>query len=76
MVKGLGTAFSIIVPLVFASMPISIYMGWVGLIIINKIQSQDAQFKNSWRTVRKKWNDYKGHVNLVNPPINESLKSL
>lgn len=29
-VKGLGTAFSIIVPLVFASMPVSIYMGWIG----------------------------------------------
>ena len=28
-VKGLGTAFSIIVPLVFASMPVSIYMGWI-----------------------------------------------
>jgi succinate dehydrogenase / fumarate reductase cytochrome b subunit len=30
LVKGLGTAFSIIVPLVFASMPVSIYMGWIG----------------------------------------------
>jgi succinate dehydrogenase / fumarate reductase cytochrome b subunit len=29
-VKKLGTAFSIIVPLVFASMPVSIYMGWIG----------------------------------------------
>jgi succinate dehydrogenase / fumarate reductase cytochrome b subunit len=29
-VKGLGAAFSIIVPFVFAMMPISIYMGWVG----------------------------------------------
>lgn len=29
-IKGLGTAFSIIVPLVFAAMPISIYMGWIG----------------------------------------------
>jgi len=29
MVKGLGVAFSIIVPLLFALMPISIYFGWV-----------------------------------------------
>ncbi len=29
-VKGTGTAFSIIVPFVFAAMPVSIYMGWVG----------------------------------------------
>lgn len=29
-IKGLGTAFSIIVPFVFAMMPISIYMGWIG----------------------------------------------
>jgi succinate dehydrogenase / fumarate reductase cytochrome b subunit len=29
MVKGLGIAFSIIVPLLFALMPISIYYGWV-----------------------------------------------
>jgi succinate dehydrogenase / fumarate reductase cytochrome b subunit len=28
-VKGMGAAFSIIVPFVFASMPVSIYMGWV-----------------------------------------------
>lgn len=28
--KGLGTVFSIIVPFVFASMPVSIYMGWIG----------------------------------------------
>ncbi|HUQ65117.1 MAG TPA: succinate dehydrogenase cytochrome b subunit [Flavitalea sp.] len=30
MVKGIGNAFSIIVPLVFAMMPISIYMHWIG----------------------------------------------
>ena len=30
MVKGIGAAFSIIVPFVFAMMPISIYMDWVG----------------------------------------------
>ena len=30
MVKGLGAAFSIIVPFVFAMMPISIYMNWIG----------------------------------------------
>jgi succinate dehydrogenase / fumarate reductase cytochrome b subunit len=29
-IKGLGTAFSIVVPFVFAMMPVSIYMGWVG----------------------------------------------
>ena len=29
-VKGTGTAFSIIVPFVFASMPVAIYMGWIG----------------------------------------------
>lgn len=29
-IKGLGAAFSVIVPLVFALMPISIYMGWIG----------------------------------------------
>lgn len=29
-VKGIGTAFSIVVPFVFAAMPVSIYMGWVG----------------------------------------------
>jgi succinate dehydrogenase / fumarate reductase cytochrome b subunit len=29
-VKGIGTAFSIIVPLVFASMPIAIYLNWIG----------------------------------------------
>ena len=29
MIKGLGIAFSIIVPLLFALMPISIYFGWV-----------------------------------------------
>lgn len=29
-IKGLGTAFSIIVPFVFAMMPVSIYMGWIG----------------------------------------------
>ncbi len=29
LLKGLGTAFSIIVPLVFAMMPVSMYMGWV-----------------------------------------------
>lgn len=29
-VKSVGTGFSIIVPLVFASMPIAIYMGWIG----------------------------------------------
>ncbi len=28
-VKGVGYAFSIIVPLVFASMPVSIYLGWI-----------------------------------------------
>jgi len=28
-VKGLGVAFSIIVPLIFALMPVSIYFGWV-----------------------------------------------
>lgn len=28
-IKGLGTAFSIVVPFVFAMMPISIYLGWV-----------------------------------------------
>jgi succinate dehydrogenase / fumarate reductase cytochrome b subunit len=28
-VKGVGSAFSIIVPFVFASMPVSIYMGWI-----------------------------------------------
>jgi len=28
-VKGVGMAFSIIVPFVFASMPVSIYMGWI-----------------------------------------------
>jgi succinate dehydrogenase / fumarate reductase cytochrome b subunit len=30
MIKGLGAAFSIIVPFVFAMMPISIYMEWIG----------------------------------------------
>src|SRR5688572_18268578 len=30
MVKGIGAAFSIIVPLVFALMPISMYMKWIG----------------------------------------------
>ena len=30
MVKGLGTGFSIIVPFVFATMPIAIYMKWIG----------------------------------------------
>jgi succinate dehydrogenase / fumarate reductase, cytochrome b subunit len=30
MVKGIGAAFSIIVPFVFAMMPISIYMNWIG----------------------------------------------
>ncbi|MBL7698158.1 MAG: succinate dehydrogenase cytochrome b subunit [Chitinophagaceae bacterium] len=30
MIKGIGTAFSIIVPFVFALMPISIYMDWIG----------------------------------------------
>jgi len=29
-VKGLGVAFSIIVPLIFALMPVSFYFGWVG----------------------------------------------
>lgn len=28
-VKGLGVAFSIIVPILFALMPVSIYFGWV-----------------------------------------------
>ncbi len=28
-IKGIGVAFSIIVPLIFALMPISFYMGWV-----------------------------------------------
>ncbi|MBO9571895.1 MAG: succinate dehydrogenase cytochrome b subunit [Chitinophagaceae bacterium] len=30
LIKGLGAAFSIIVPFVFALMPISIYLGWIG----------------------------------------------
>jgi succinate dehydrogenase / fumarate reductase, cytochrome b subunit len=30
MIKGIGAAFSIIVPFVFAMMPISIYLDWVG----------------------------------------------
>lgn len=30
LIKGLGTAFSIIVPLVFATMPVSMYMKWIG----------------------------------------------
>ena len=30
LVKGLGRAFSILVPLLFASMPVAIYFGWVG----------------------------------------------
>ena len=30
MVKGIGAAFSIIVPFVFALMPIAIYMNWIG----------------------------------------------
>lgn len=29
MIKGIGVAFSIIVPLIFALMPISFYMGWI-----------------------------------------------
>lgn len=29
-IKGFGKGFSVIVPLVFALMPISIYMGWIG----------------------------------------------
>jgi succinate dehydrogenase / fumarate reductase cytochrome b subunit len=29
MAKGVGVAFSIIVPLLFALIPISIYFGWV-----------------------------------------------
>lgn len=30
LIKGLGTAFSIVVPFVFAMMPVFIYMGWIG----------------------------------------------
>lgn len=30
LIKGFGAAFSVVVPLVFALMPISIYMGWIG----------------------------------------------
>jgi succinate dehydrogenase / fumarate reductase, cytochrome b subunit len=30
MIKGIGVAFSVIVPFVFAMMPISIYMNWIG----------------------------------------------
>ena len=30
LVRGLGRAFSILVPLLFASMPVAIYFGWVG----------------------------------------------
>ena len=30
MVKGIGVAFSIIVPFVFATMPIAMYMNWIG----------------------------------------------
>jgi succinate dehydrogenase / fumarate reductase, cytochrome b subunit len=30
MVKGIGAAFSVVVPFVFAMMPISIYMNWIG----------------------------------------------
>lgn len=30
MVKGIGAAFSIVVPFVFALMPVSIYMKWIG----------------------------------------------
>ena len=30
LIKGLGAIFSIFVPLLFATMPVSIYMGWVG----------------------------------------------
>ena len=30
LIKGLGAAFSIFVPLLFASMPVSMYFGWVG----------------------------------------------
>lgn len=30
MVKGIGAAFSIVVPLVFALMPVSMYMKWIG----------------------------------------------
>lgn len=30
MIKGLGAAFSIIVPFVFAMMPIAIYLDWIG----------------------------------------------
>lgn len=29
LIKGIGVAYSIIIPLVFALMPVSIYMGWV-----------------------------------------------
>ena len=33
-IKGVGVAFSIIVPLIFALMPVAIYCGWLGSIII------------------------------------------
>ena len=29
MIKGIGVAFSIIVPIIFAMMPVAMYMGWV-----------------------------------------------
>lgn len=29
-IRGIGAAYSIIIPFVFASMPVSIYMGWIG----------------------------------------------
>jgi succinate dehydrogenase / fumarate reductase cytochrome b subunit len=29
MIKSIGVAFAIIVPLIFAAMPISVYMGWI-----------------------------------------------
>lgn len=30
-IKGIGTAFSIVVPFVFALMPVSIYLGWISV---------------------------------------------
>lgn len=29
LIRGIGTAFSIVVPLIFALMPVSMYMGWI-----------------------------------------------
>ena len=70
-IKGVGFGFAVIVSLAFAMMPVSVYLGWV---VINFQFINYSNFliamldsKIPAGPLEQKWNEYKGHVKLVNP---------